>query len=187
MCLAEHHLNLPLTAYPHAPPCTPCRRGGFTIFFPHPFCPQVDLFAAIHHHVANAGATALEHPTLCLDSILLHEAAAGAAPARSAFAAAVAQPALEEASVAVAVPAVAQARPPTPPEQCIAVASAPASERLTCSSPAALPALPTTLMPAAPAQTQGLCHSLPLFGRMPSSALFGFDDICLSNLSFLRT
>ena len=117
MCLAEHHLNLPLTAYPHAPPCTPCRRGGFTIFFPHPFCPQVDLFAAIHHHVANAGATALEHPTLCLDSILLHEAAAGAAPARSAFAAAVAQPALEEASVAVAVPAVAQARPPTPPEQ----------------------------------------------------------------------
>ena len=151
----------------------------------------MDLFAAVHHHVANAGAAALERPTLCLDSILLHEAAAGVAPARSAFAAAAAQPAQEEVSVAVAVPVAvtataAQARPPMPPAQRTAFAAARANELFACTAPSALPAHPTALAPAAPGQAPGLCHTLPLFGRMSSQMMYGFDDICLSNLNCLH-
>ena len=34
--------------------------GGFTVSFPHPFCPQVDLFVAAHHYASNAGVQSLQ-------------------------------------------------------------------------------------------------------------------------------
>ena len=33
---------------------------GFTISFPHPFCPQIDLFVAAHHYASGADALALQ-------------------------------------------------------------------------------------------------------------------------------
>ena len=123
----------------------------------------MDLFAAVHHHVANAGAAALERPTLCLDSILLYEAAAGVAPARSAFAA---QPAKEEAAVAVTA-ADAQMRPPMPPAQ------SSASEIPYSAAPALLAAVTAHPTPPAlvlaPERAQSLLNSL-----------FGFDEICFA-------
>lgn len=41
--------------------------GGFAVHFPHAFCPQVDLFLAIHQHVAELGSRVLQPPPLSLD------------------------------------------------------------------------------------------------------------------------
>lgn len=37
--------------------------GGFSLHFPHPFCPQIDLFSGIHQYVAALGPAALLWPT----------------------------------------------------------------------------------------------------------------------------
>ena len=65
---------------PLAPPSCNRDGGGFMIAFPHPFCPQVDLFVAAHQYVSCAGSLALQPPPPCQLHVSVQPTAGSASP-----------------------------------------------------------------------------------------------------------